>query len=111
MCGLLHAVVPGHRRSGQDHDREEKGPGWDKNYPDRTTIPPGDHLLFEVSFDEATWQAPPLPESGKSRTVRLQAIFEVPADQDTKANQVWTGSALAGGRLHDLPLSGKGCFG
>ena len=69
--------------------------GWDKNYPDGTTIPPGDHPVLEVLFDEATWQDPPLPEQGKSRTVRLRAIFEVPADQDTKASQVWTGRTLS----------------
>ena len=51
--------------------------------------------MFEVSFDAATWRDPPLPEQGKSRTVRLRAIFEVPADQETKANQVWTGKALS----------------
>jgi hypothetical protein len=81
--------------AGKTTTVKKKDRGWDKNYPDWTTIPPGDHLVFEVSFDEATWQDPPLPEQGKVRTVRLRAIFEVPADQDTKASQIWTGKTLS----------------
>jgi hypothetical protein len=52
-------------------------------------------MVFEVSFAEAEWQDPPLPAKGKSRTVRLQAVFEIREDQESKAAQVWTGKALS----------------
>jgi len=62
-----------------------------KNYPDWTTIPPGDHMVFEVSFDPGTWLSAPLPEKGKSRGVKMQAVFEISEDKDTKVHKVWTG--------------------
>ena len=45
---------------------------WRKNYPD-CAVPPGDHMVFEVSFDTGTWDKPPLPEKGKSREVKMSA--------------------------------------
>jgi hypothetical protein len=66
---------------------------WRKNYPDSTILGPGDHMVFEVSFDEATWEGAPLPEQHKSRRVKMSAVFEIPEDQDTRKMKVWTGKA------------------
>lgn len=70
----------------------EKAPrSWRKNFPDWTTIPPGDHMVFEVSFDPQTWQNAPLPEKGESRRVTMKAVFEIAEDKDTEEHKVWTG--------------------
>jgi hypothetical protein len=74
----------------------EKAPrGWRKNFPDAMTLGPGDHIVFEVTFDEATWPNAPVPEKGKSREVKMKAVFAIPADADTKTHKVWTGEAAS----------------
>jgi hypothetical protein len=62
-----------------------------KNYPAWTTIPVGNHMVLEVSFDPQKWISAPLPEKGKSREVKMKAVFEIPKDKDTKEHKVWTG--------------------
>ena len=65
--------------------------GWDKNFRDWSIVPPGGHMVFEVSFDEAIWQNAPLPDRGRSRAIKMKAVYEVPADDDTKEFGVWNG--------------------
>ncbi len=48
-------------------------------------------MVFEVSFDEAIWQNAPLPDRGRSRAIKMKAVYEVPADDDTKEFGVWNG--------------------
>ncbi len=70
----------------------KKGPrGWRKNYPDATVLQPGEHLVFEVAFDEETWPSAPVPEQGKFHDVRMKAVFAVPVDDESKKQEVWTG--------------------
>jgi hypothetical protein len=64
---------------------------WNKNYPDWTIIPPGEHMVFDVKFDESTWQNAPLLEAEKPRTIRLKAIFEIPEEVEAKERNIWTG--------------------
>ena len=69
--------------------------GWKKNAPDSTTLPPGDHMVFEVSFDPKIWplaSSELLPEEGKSREVKMKAVFEIVKDNETQKQDVWTGS-------------------
>ena len=65
--------------------------GWDKNRPDWTILEPGDHMVFEVSFDESIWQDAPRSEAGQARSVRMKAVYEVKADDQSKEHGVWTG--------------------
>ena len=71
--------------------------GWDKNYPDATIVPPGDHMVFEVTFEDAIWQNSPLPERGRSRTVKLRAEYEVKGDEKAEKLAVWTGRGIVAG--------------
>jgi hypothetical protein len=64
---------------------------WNKNFPDWTILAPGDHMVIEVTFDRSTWRDAPLPEPGQQRTVSLRAIYEIPEDDETKSNNLWTG--------------------
>jgi hypothetical protein len=65
--------------------------GWDKNFPDWSIVPPGDHMVFAVSFDASIWQGAPLPERGGSRTIKMRAVYEVSADEEAKKRGVWIG--------------------
>ncbi len=65
--------------------------GWDKNIPDWMIVPPGGHMVFEVAFDETIWRDAPLPERGRSRTIRMKAIYEVHADDWSEKFDVWSG--------------------
>jgi hypothetical protein len=64
---------------------------WTRNFPDTTTLGPGDHMVFEVTFDKDTWPNAPMPVEAKSHTIKMKAIFSIPADDDTKKHEVWTG--------------------
>jgi hypothetical protein len=69
----------------------KKPRAWDKNYPDWTLVPPGDHLVFEVTLDESTWQPALLPPHNQQAALLLRAVFEIPDDRDSKRYSVWTG--------------------
>ena len=68
---------------------------WSANYPDATVLQPGDHMVFEVAFDQETWPHAPLPQKGQSREVRMKAVFTIPADEQTREHKVWTGEVAS----------------
>lgn len=86
--GLSFVVTDG---DGNPVVVKKRARSWPKNYPDWTTLEPGDHMVFEVSFDEPIWQDAPMPEPGNSRPVRMKAVYEVRVDDETKEHEVWTG--------------------
>ena len=64
---------------------------WTKNLPDWMQLGPGDHMIFEVTFDPTVWDSPPLPPSGASQTATLTAIYELTASPESKQQAVWVG--------------------
>ncbi len=63
---------------------------WTKNAPVWEVIPPGGQQVREINFDPTEWENSPMPEAGRSRTVRLRAIYGIQADR-TKERGIWTG--------------------
>lgn len=57
------------------------------------TLEPKDHLVLDVSFfpGKGLWDNPPLPEFGKSKTVRMRASYEIKPSKETRAKNIWTG--------------------
>ena len=76
--------------------------GYQKNGPSWTVIPAGNHMVFEVSLNPNEWTPDTLPEKGKSRTVRIQAIFEIREDEDSKEHKVWTGKVFSKERTYTI---------
>jgi hypothetical protein len=74
---------------------KKKPRGWDRNTPDWIAIPPGDHLVFDVSFSEPIWEDAPSPEGVKPRPVRMKAVYAIPADPETKKHGVWVGQVAS----------------
>ena len=68
---------------------------WEKNYPDLMVIPPGDHMVFEVTFDPAIWQNSPRPEPGQQRIVSLRAVYQSADSKESKAKKVWSGKVVS----------------
>jgi hypothetical protein len=66
-------------------------PGWDDNFPDWIALPPGEQLIIDVGLEPSLWKNSPLVGRAEQATLRLKAIFEIPDDEDSKANKVWTG--------------------
>jgi len=75
---------------------------WEKNYPDWMIIPPGDHLVIEVTFDPNIWQNSPLPAPGQQQTVSLRAVYESADSKEAKANKVWSGRAVSPANTYTL---------
>jgi hypothetical protein len=78
-------------QSGRKLVIKKKEVQWDKNVPDWTIVPPGDHFVINVTLDPSTWTNSPAPDPGRQRTVSLRAIFEVSEDAEARKHQVWTG--------------------
>lgn len=89
----LSFVVTG--RDGKTFVVKRKPRGWDKNYPDWAIVPPGDHRVFDVSFEDSTWENVPVPPASRLGRVRMKAVYEVPEDEQTRKHRVWTGQAAS----------------
>jgi hypothetical protein len=59
------------------------------NWPDWMLLPPGDHMVLDVSFKDHNWEGLPVPEANKSLRVSLRAVYEV--TERTGKYRVWTG--------------------
>lgn len=73
---------------------------WDKNFPDWTAIPPGEHFVIDVNLQEPPWTANPGTMPKPQQTVRLRAIYEIPRDKEAKDNGVWTGRVSSDERAY-----------
>ena len=86
---------------------EESGKSWivkkkhinfKQNFPDFCTIDPNGDLVIDVTLKPETpetWENPPRHEGGKSRTVTLQAIFQIEETEESKKFEVWTGKVIS----------------
>jgi hypothetical protein len=59
------------------------------NRPDWMLLPPGDHLVLDVSFEDHIWEDLPVPEANQSLRVSLRAVYEV--TERSGKYRVWTG--------------------
>jgi hypothetical protein len=75
---------------------------WNKNFPDWEVIPPGGQQVREINFDMPTWHNSPMPEAGMSRSVRMRAIYDIPAEPLTKKLGIWTGHVSSPAELYEL---------
>jgi hypothetical protein len=64
---------------------------WTVNPPVWSIVTPGDHMVFEVAFDQATWRGVPLPMSRGSRVVKMKAVYSVATDEYSKRYGIWSG--------------------
>ena len=62
-----------------------------RNFADWSSLNQDDSMVFAVSFDQNEWNNAPLPEQGAGRTIRIKAVYEIPADMETERYGVWTG--------------------
>jgi len=85
--------------------------GWDKNYPDYFTLPPGESFPLDVELNDGTWENLSVFEApgpgfirvpgyedfptDKMKNIRMRAIYEVRGDSDSRENDVWTGSVVS----------------
>ena len=79
--------------SGKTVAVKKRPRGWDSNAPDWTIVPPGGHMIFEVSFDDKIWQDAPalLPETPHGRRIKMKAVYSVEVDPQSQRRGVWTG--------------------
>ena len=66
--------------------------GFTRNFPRYFTIKPKDSLVIDVYFgDERIWEGFPM----RLNHGTIQAICEVKPDEDSRANNVWTGRIVS----------------
>jgi hypothetical protein len=88
--------------AGRSVEVRKQNRDWTKNYPDMMIIPTGEHHVREINFDPTTWENPPMTEAGRSRSVRLRAIYGIQANTETKEHGVWTGQVSSPEASYEL---------
>lgn len=74
---------------------------WAANFADPFWIEPGDHYLLPVSLlDKAHWVQPEGFDFDQQKVATVSATFTIPADADTKAAGLWTGSVHTSEEFH-----------
>lgn len=81
--------------SGKTTKVTKQGMPWSTLFAHYLTVPPGDHMVREVSFSKDEWENFVLPEKGKSVDVQMRAVFEIKPDDETKKKDVWTGKVVS----------------
>ena len=76
---------------GQTRTVKKKHRGWDANAPDSEILPAGDHMVFDVSWYDSTWEGVPALTSPAAQFLSMKAVYEVPVDAQATRYQVWTG--------------------
>ena len=71
---------------------KKKPRGWSKNFPSFIRLNPGECFIIDVYLKRSDWE---LPFLGKKREgdfeINLKAVYEIPQDDETKKNGIWTG--------------------
>lgn len=86
----------------------KKFPGWDKNFPDWTLLPPGDSIVYEVNFDPEIWNNVPTHSAQGFTVVKLRAIFENDLEDTEgleaffKLTDVWAGRAVSNEQTYKI---------
>ncbi|MBI5724683.1 MAG: hypothetical protein HZA50_12040 [Planctomycetes bacterium] len=69
---------------------------WSKNFPDFDTLPPGNHIIFEVDFlGDKIWKNPPLLPQGKTTKLKMKAVYSSHKSADAEKNLIWTGTVCS----------------
>ena len=74
---------------------KKKVRGWTKNYPDWLQLEPGESYVLNVDFFSETgkeiWENVPVASDVKPRIVKMKAIYETIADDESRKTDVWAG--------------------
>lgn len=75
----------------------KKERGWRKNYPDWLELQPGECYVLNVNlFSTDIWnEVPGADPKAKPKLVKLQAIYEVQPDEESKKLGVWAGKVVS----------------
>jgi len=76
---------------GKERTVQREPRSYRKNFPKHFRLGPGEHALREVRFDDSTWNTFPRPEGTKTLDLKIQAVFEVRAEDVPKDIPAWTG--------------------
>jgi hypothetical protein len=80
-------------RDGKTWRVQKKPKPWDKNVPNVWILEPHDQIVFEVEpANPEVWEGFPHPD--RSQSFKMQAIFEVKPDRQSKVLGVWTGRVV-----------------
>jgi len=78
------------------------GIAWTEDGPFWTEIPPGEHFVINVKFDNVLWTATPGRVPEWHHPYKLRAIYEIPPDDETAKYGVWTGRVSSDEREYEL---------
>jgi hypothetical protein len=63
---------------------------WRKNTPNYWLINHGEYLVYDVFLTSRDWNYV-FPKNSKVRRVKMQAVIEIPGDEQTRKFNVWSG--------------------
>lgn len=62
---------------------------WNRNGPDAYLVRPGQHFIWDVRFDDKTWEG--FPKVWKNVDVKIEANFSNEKDEESETHKIWTG--------------------
>ena len=84
---------------GKKWEVRKKPSEWDKNIPQYWTLEPNDELVIPVFINDAIWDGlgflKECDEYVCKIHVRMKAIYEVNADQESNKQNVWAGKIIS----------------
>ena len=74
------------------YEIKKKPRAWTVNFPSWIELAAGEQFVMDVYFDRESWKMPFLKQKKKGAfPLRMRAIFENKADEETKEHKIWTG--------------------
>jgi hypothetical protein len=73
---------------GRSFELKKVQGAWSKNYPDSFVVKKNGHFVYFVQFGRG-WQG--FPQNWKNQKIKMQAIFKINPDDESKRLLVWTG--------------------
>jgi hypothetical protein len=75
---------------------------WEKNFPDFVSVDPSDKMVIDVTFNPDIWENVLPPDTEKSTTVSMSAIYESEDSEYAKKRDIWFGRLVSDKREYTL---------
>lgn len=80
--------------------KEEKE--WEKNFPSFVSVDSRDKMIIDVTFNPDIWENVLPPDTEKSTTVSIIAIYESERSEEARKKGVWSGRLVSEKRKYTL---------
>lgn len=81
---------------------KKKEKEWEKNFPDFVSVDSRDKMVIDVTFNPDIWENVLPPDTEKSTTVSMIAIYESEDSEEARKRGIWSGRLVSDKREYTL---------